>query len=237
MKVSGSNDYLTSTSGLDNWTYYSSTSVSAQTTEPRGVFFSTDGTQMYVCSNNNDSIFQYTLSTAWSTPTASYVRSFSVAAQDTAPYDLFFKPDGTVMYIVGSQGDSVDRFNLSTAWDISTAVFANSFSVTAQETDPHGLFFKPDGTKMYIIGTSGDDVNEYNLSTAWDITTAVYSTAFLVNAYSSGPQAISFSTDGLKFWVLASSYGRVIEYTMSTAWSVATASFTSVISIYLAGIM
>jgi len=28
-----------------------------------------------------------------------------------------------------------------------------AFSVAAQETVPTGIFFKPDGTKMYVIGT------------------------------------------------------------------------------------
>jgi len=56
------------------------------------------------------------------------------------------------------------------------------FSVAAQETNPSGMFFKPDGTKMYVIGFTGDDVNEYDLSTAWDITTASYLQNFSVAA-------------------------------------------------------
>jgi hypothetical protein len=56
----------------------------------------------------------------------------------------------------------------STPWDVSNAVYNGSppfdvFSVTAQETNPSGIFFKPDGTKMYVIGNAGDDVNEYDL--------------------------------------------------------------------------
>jgi hypothetical protein len=100
---------------------------------------------------------------AWDISTASYLQNFSVAAQETVPRDLFFKPDGTKMYIVGSSGDDVNEYDLSTAWDISTASYLQNFSVAAQETIPSGLFFKPDGTKMYIVGFSGDAVNEYDL--------------------------------------------------------------------------
>jgi hypothetical protein len=54
------------------------------------------------------------------------------------------------------------------AWDVSKAFYSGvSFSVAAQESQPYGLFFKPDGTKMYVIGVVGDDVNEYTLSTPW----------------------------------------------------------------------
>jgi hypothetical protein len=37
--------------------------------------------------------------------------------------------------------------------------------VFGQETVPQAIFFKPDGLKMYILGTAGDDVNEYNVGT------------------------------------------------------------------------
>jgi hypothetical protein len=50
---------------------------------------------------------------------------------------------------------------------------------------------------MYVVGTTGDDVNEYDLNTAWDITTASYLQNFSVaaqeihphKAYSSNPMA------------------------------------------------
>jgi DNA-binding beta-propeller fold protein YncE len=40
------------------------------------------------------------------------------------------------------------------------------------KTAPYTVRFKPDGTKMFVTGSTGDDINEYSLSTAWDITTA-----------------------------------------------------------------
>ena len=39
---------------------------------------------------------------------------------------------------------------------------------------PRDITFNIDGTKMYVIGSSGDDVNEYSLSTAYDVSTASY---------------------------------------------------------------
>ena len=68
------------------------------------------------------------------------------------------------MYIVGTGGIDVNEYNLSTAWNVSTASFLQTFSVSAQETAPNGIFFKPDGLKMYIVGLNGDDINEYNLT-------------------------------------------------------------------------
>ena len=40
-------------------------SVASQGTAPEAVAFSSDGTKMYVLCGSNDTVFQYTLSTAW----------------------------------------------------------------------------------------------------------------------------------------------------------------------------
>ena len=67
------------------------------------------------------------------------------------------------MYIVGGGGVDINEYDLSTPWDVSTAVYLQLFSVATQETEPRCLFFKPDGSKMYVMGATGDDVNEYQI--------------------------------------------------------------------------
>ena len=67
------------------------------------------------------------------------------------------------MYIIGGTGDEVNEYDLSTAWDISTSSFVQNFIVFDQETLPHGLSFKDDGTKMFIVGTGRDRVYSYTL--------------------------------------------------------------------------
>jgi hypothetical protein len=48
-------------------------------------------------------------------------------------------------------------------WDISTASYDNkSFSVSSQDTNHYSLFFKSDGTKMYIAGDG--PIYQYSLS-------------------------------------------------------------------------
>jgi len=240
-------------------------SVSAQETVPEGLSFKSDGTKMFVLGNTGNDVTEYDLSTAWDISTATVSTTFSVSARDSNPrglfidanggylymvgttspqnvyqfamgglyvfsqdatvQDLHFKPDGTKMYIVGSGGDTVDEFDLSTAWDTSTASFNQSKSVAAEETTPVGLFFKYDGTKMYVIGSSGDDVNEYNLSTAWDVSTASYLQNFSVSSQDTVPTSLFFKGDGTKMYVLGSATDDVFEYDLSTAWDVSTASY------------
>lgn len=202
--------------------------VSNQETKPYGVRFKTDGTKMYVTGSSSDRVQEYDLSTAWDCTTASYLQGFYVGSQLALPVDLFFKPDGTRLFVIGFSTDTVFQYDLSTAWDVSTASYNSvSKSVAAEESTPYGLFFKSDGTKMFVMGTSGDDVNEYDLSTAWDLSTATYSQNFSVSAQETGPQGLAFKTDGTIMYVMGTSGDDVNQYTLSTAWDVSTASYAS----------
>ena len=137
------------------------------------------------------------------------VNFFYVLSEETGPRDVFFKPDGTKMYVIGTVGDDVNEYNLSTAWDVSTASYVQNFSVAAQDTDPQSIFFKPDGTKMYVVGFGGQDVNEYSLSTAWDVSTASYVQNFSLSAQDSNLYGLFFKSDGTKMYVTGALNGSV----------------------------
>ena len=195
--------------------------------------FSYDGTKMYICyyGIGNDSWTppeQFDLSTPWDVSTAvPRVKKFYLSSQEATPYGIYVKPDGTKFYVTGPTGDDVNEYNMSTPYDVSTATYVQNFSVSAQETSPQGVEFKPDGTKMYVIGNVGDDVNEYDLSTPWDISTASYNQNFSVSARESGPTEVRFKSDGTKMFVTGYTGDDVNEYSLSTPWDVSTASYVT----------
>ena len=203
--------------------YMQQFSLAAQDLTVHGVFFRDDGLKMYMLGSTNDSVYEYNLSTAWDISTIVFLQSFSVAAQDVLPHDVSFKPDGLKMYVVGSTGDDINEYDLSTAWDISTAVYLQRFIVGAQQVIPQAVFFKPDGLKMYIVGNGNPHVNEYNLSTAWNVTTAVHLQELNITSYAATAQGLFFKPDGLKMYVLGSNGDAVDEFDLSTAWDISTA--------------
>jgi hypothetical protein len=138
-------------------------SVAVQETTPTGIFFKPNGFTMYVVGNANDAVYQYTLSTAWNVSTATLLQSFSISGQEVTSTGMAFTGDGSRMFITGSTGDDVNVYNLTTPWDISTSAFVNVFSVAGQDTSPGGLYIKPDGTKMYIVGSTNDTVFQYTV--------------------------------------------------------------------------
>lgn len=196
----------------NNVGFVRSFSVAAQETLPQSVFFKSDGTAMYILGDTGNDVNEYSLSTAWNISTASYVRVFSVAGQDATPTGLYFKPDGTKMYVVGSSSDSVNEYNLSTAWNISTASYVQNFSVAAQDTVPSGVFFKTDGTKMYISGDTNNNFYEYSLSTAWDVSTASY--VQFISAANTLPRNLFFRENGSNFYNIDAQGDRVYQYSL-----------------------
>lgn len=211
--------------------YVQQFSVTSQEAIPEGLFFKPDGTRMYIVGSAGDEVNEFSLSTPWDITTASYVRVFSVASQDTSPEGLFFKPDGTAMYIAGNINDSIYQYALSSAWDISSASYVRSFSIASQETAPADVFFKPDGTKMYVLGDAGNDVNEYALSSAWDISTASYVQVFSVGSQDTSPSGLFFTSDGLGMYVVGMVNNSVYQYTLSSAWDISTTSYVRTLSI------
>jgi DNA-binding beta-propeller fold protein YncE len=206
--------------------------VGGQDAAPSTPFFGDSGTKMYVMGSINDRVYQYNLTTAWDVSTASYSNnSLLVTSQDATPTGLFFGDSGTKLYVVGLTNDTVYQYTLTTAWDISTASYASlSFSVATQELTPRALFFKPDGTKMFVIGQAGDDVNEYDLGTAWNVSTASFVRASAAVG-ETNPTGLWFKDDGTKMYVTGNTNDTVREFSLSTAWNVSTISFVQSLSI------
>ena len=202
-------------------------SVASQEANPQDVVFKTDGSKMYIVGTSGDDVNEYDLSTDWDVDTASFSQTFSVATQETAPAGIAFKSDGSKMYILGNAGDDVNEYNLSTAWDVSTASYNQNFSVSCQDNIPRGLAFKTDGTKMYMTGNQYSNVYEYDLSTAWDISTASYNQSFNPAITDNSPRKAVFKSDGTRMFIVGRSTDRILQYDLSTAWDISTATLTT----------
>ena len=224
-----SGNLIVGTFDVSTAVFVNASPVSSQETNPSGMAFSNDGTKMFVIGSSGDDVNEYALTTPFDISTASFTDTvFSVSSQDTSPRDIAFSSDGTKMFILGDLSDDVSEYALSVAFDISTANFTDTvFSVSSQEIFPTGMAFSSDGTKMFVIGSSGDDVNEYALTTPFDISTASFTdTVFSVSSQETFPQAMAFSSDGTKMFVVGLAGIDVNEYALSEAFDVSTATFT-----------
>jgi sugar lactone lactonase YvrE len=165
---------------------------------PVGIFFSPDGTKMYINAQSNSTVSQYTLATAWNISTASYSSGKLYSAQTASSYGMTISADGTKLYVNANSG-TVYAYTMSTAYSISTASYSTSYSVASQSTNITGIRFSTDGTHMYVSNQGDGKIYQYNLATAWDVSTAVYYT-LLATGYTSLYE-FTFSSDGTKMYL------------------------------------
>jgi DNA-binding beta-propeller fold protein YncE len=193
--------------------------VGAEEAKPRAIVFRPDGTRMFIVGESGDAVVEYNLSTPWQVNTATWngaTREFYVGAEDSIPNGLSFKPDGSRMFIIGFGSDTIIEYDLSTPWQVNTATWnggAREFYVGAEEASPYDLFFRPDGTRMFIVGQSGGAVVEYDLSTPWQVNTATWNGGareFYVGAEAPSPYGVFFKPDGTRMFILE--HPAVVEY-------------------------
>jgi hypothetical protein len=197
-----------------------------------GLFISPDGTKMITCGNtgvviangsdvaSQDRAYYFTLGTPWDVSSATLVSSIRFAIGDaggipaamTAPQAVDFNNDGTIMYIQDSTTDAVHQFALSSAYNVGTAIWTKQFSVVGQESGGTGLRFNSSGTRMYVYGSTGDDVNEYRLSTAWDIATAVFYDKFYTGWFEATPNGIYINESANVAFLCGSSSDVVLKF-------------------------
>jgi 6-phosphogluconolactonase (cycloisomerase 2 family) len=201
------------------------------TGEVRGVRFNNDGTKMFVLDDNDNEVWEYTLSTAYDVSTATEVDSISANSQEGNARGFCFNDNGKKLFVIGQSNDAVFEYSLSNGFNVSTGSYSgNSYSVNAQDTSPQDISFSSDGLKMFILGGTGRDINEYTLSVAFDITSTV---TFIdsLRVDSSSVLGMSFSSDGLFVYLTYSNANVIGRYALSTAWDISTADYTGAINV------
>ncbi len=187
LAFSSNGDYLYVTSNYSGTTIYEYTlatpwdittasytrSGNAVASGLTGIYFSSDGTKMYALEFYNDILDEYTLSTPWNISTISKTASISVPYGNN--YSMTFSYDGTKFYDFNEYTDKMYEYTMTTPWDITTAT--QTGSATAPSGYVFGAAFSSDGSTLYLvhqdISSADAALEQYNLSTPWNISTAV----------------------------------------------------------------
>ena len=194
---------------------------------PQDLYIRDDGIRMWFVGSGNSSIYQYTLSTAWELSTATYDSVSLVISAD--PESVWFRPDGMGFFTVDSTTDELYYYALSTAWDISTGSSTPTASYALPGANPKGVWGKPDGTRLYVTDIARDLIDEIDLSTPFDLTTASLGGSHDPSGVESSTMKIVIRDDGLVMFTGGSSGDDpVYQYSLSTAWDITTASYDSV---------
>ncbi len=212
-------------------------SVDAQTTDQvNDIVFGDGGLKMFLIDEGLDAILEYSLTTPYDISSATYVgdeEQFSVASQSSTPRGLAFNPAGTKMFVGGAS--NVAEYNLSVAFDVSTATFAGeSERLAVPLSFLNGLTFNHDGSRLFVVGDVEINPGEleayvlmYTLTTPYDISTAQTAfTSLSVEAEGSFPFDINFDNSGNKMFIYEATSTLLINvYNLSTPFDLNSASF------------
>lgn len=136
--------------------------VQGQTFSVRDLYFSSDGTKMYV--NGTSVLYQYTLPTPWEVTSVSFVGSIAVSSTGGTIGAVIFNDDGSKLYTVSDGNNAVHQWSVSTPWSVTTAASEGiSLPVGSQDSRPSDAFFKTDGSAIYVLGDSTNTIYQYDI--------------------------------------------------------------------------
>ena len=162
--------------------------------------------------------------------------NFTEIAFDTTPTTLVVGHNGAgkstmldaLIFIGGSAADKVFKYDMTTAYDLSTASYSNvDFNPTDTGGNISDLSFNNTGTKLFINAATRT-LYEYNLSTAYDITTASYSNNSLnLATYDSYPFSVTWNKFGDKLYMTGWA-DDIVQFDLTTAFDLSTASYSGI---------
>jgi len=195
---------------------------------PKGFFFNSEGTKMFMFGSSYNKIFSYTLSVPWDISTAKYDNSCFHTNTNLNPNSLFFTPNGKKMYILDWKTRFILSFSLKNAYEFSTALVKKHTMKIDIPKISKGMIFNSNGTKMLISGDN-DRVHRYTLETPWEISTLKYdNVSFDIprrNIEKIDPKSIFFSSNGKKLYIAENSSNTIYSFSLRKPWNIATASY------------
>jgi len=155
-------------------------------------------------------------------------------------YEVCFSQDGLHMYSISYKSSwgayGIHHYILSVAWDITTASLSESHELDDWghgsyyffAFDYRGIFLKPDGTRIYIVGNHteyGSFIWRIDLDVPYYISSA---TPFISEDLFATAQQHScwFNDDGTRLFTADNLNDAVFQYNLSTPWDITSFSST-----------
>ena len=196
--------------------------------------FNSDGTKLFLVDQhqggNDETIEEFDLSTAYDVSSCTHVEEH-FKGDFVGSVGIEFDSSGTKLFIYHTAGtDSIKQYSLSSPYNLSNPTLQKQSTGTSDKTfqtiesQPSGFTFSSDGSKMFITGKNKDKVQEFNLSTPFDLSSVSRTNGYDISGQIDAVGGVSFSADGLKMFVLDSDNDAankdVNEYNLSCGFGV-----------------
>ena len=192
---------------------------------PTQVVFNNDGTKMFIVNHAGRKTVDYwSLSTAFDVSTATFDGAYSLTGKEQRANSIAFNNDGTRMFIAGIGNLSqvrIHEISLDTAFDLSSGTtLLNSEDMNSFQSHIDGVTFNYDGTKMYTIDTTDNQISQFKLTTPYDVSTLSLEGTYNVSSLTNNAREVVFSNDGSKMFILDDLDNKIHEFNLSCNWSI-----------------
>lgn len=125
-------------------------------------------------------------------------------------HDIDFNLQGDRFYVDDRNSESVFQYTLTKPWDINTIEFDFELDISETHSAVRGVEFSPDGKRMYLLDTHLKEIQQFALSEAWELRTAVFEKSHLLN--SENPRGLSWNSDWTKAYVMNATTGIIQQF-------------------------
>ena len=202
-----------------------------------GSFMNPDGTVIYVSGSGGSTVTQIPLGTAWDLSTLNQGAATSTAALFTAGVGrtMHINPTGTHLYF--ARDSLIGRWVMSTPWDVtSIGSLQSSFNPAEFTTDVLSFALNASGTKLWMLRRADDNIYEYTLSTALDLSTATLTYTFAAGTFLSdtGLLEVFVNSGGSQMFIVGSA-GKIYDVRFSAQDTLASGASLETTVTYTAG--
>ena len=197
--------------------------------------FNSDGTKLFLVDvdgteDDEHAIEEFNLTTAYDVSTCVHANEHFL--DEFKLVGIEFNASGTKLFIFDETGGSslIKQYSLNSPYNLSNPTLQKQSTGTSDTTyeaiedSPKGFAFSSDGSKMFMTGRDREEVQEFNLSTPFDLSSVSRTNAYGISGQIESVGGISFSDDGLKMFVLDADNGGankdVNEYDLTCGFGV-----------------
>ncbi|TVR87184.1 MAG: hypothetical protein EA411_08205 [Saprospirales bacterium] len=209
--------------------YFSDTwlDISGETSNARATYWNPEGTMVYVVGRRTDNVVAYEVSEPWQVSMGSYYAEAEL--QGSNQHGLYFREDGEKMWIFDRTG--IWTYQLSEPWNIQTLSEGNYTDFSEHVRRGHDIDFNPDGSRLFIDDRDLGAVFQYDLDSAWDVSTASLDYHLDISDIQREVRGLEFIEEGRLMLLMDTRRREILQFELTEPWEISTAEFTGVFDV------
>ena len=159
---------------------------------------------------NRTEIWEFELEEAGKISSAVYSNYLDLTDYVERGHGIFFHPEGTYLYIDDRNKEMIHQFSLITAWSIGSFDEYFVLDISDNHEAVRAVNFHPNGSHMFLLDTDLQEIQHYELSNPWQITSAVFQYELSVSL--SNPRSFTWNSNGTIAYVMNTDDGVIYEF-------------------------